>query len=168
MALFPADTARWRDHDLEERWSRLLEVRRTVYGALETARNAKTIGASLTAHVTISASGETFDLLERHEADLPMLFIVSSVSLEPRDAAVNLEPRDAAVNLEPRDAAVNLERRGAAGSSGIVHVDVSRASGDKCPRCWRFVSDAATTGDLAGLCSRCVAALGGNPVAATR
>ena len=84
MALFPADTARWRDADLEERWSRLLEVRRTVYGALETARNAKTIGASLTAHVTISASGETFDLLERHEADLPMLFIVSSVSLEPR------------------------------------------------------------------------------------
>jgi isoleucyl-tRNA synthetase len=100
--------------------------------------------------VTISASGETFDLLERHDADLPMLFIVSSVSLEPRDAAVN------------------LERRGAAGSSEIVHVDVLRASGDKCPRCWRFVSDAATTGDLAGLCSRCVAALGGNPVAATR
>ncbi len=162
MALFPADTARWRDHDLEDRWSRLLEVRRTVYGALETARNAKTIGASLTAHVTISASGETFDLLERHDADLPMLFIVSSVSLEPRNAAVN---------LEPRDAAVNLERRGAEGSSGpskVVQVDVSRASGDKCPRCWRFVSDAATTGDLAGLCSRCVAALGGNPVAATR
>ena len=29
----------------------------------------------------------------------------------------------------------------------------SRAAGEKCPRCWRFVTDAGTDGDLAGLCA---------------
>jgi isoleucyl-tRNA synthetase len=138
VALFPPDTSRWRDDDLERRWEQLLEVRRVVYAALETARTAKVIGASLTAHVTVGAAAGTCDLLKRHEADLPMLFIVSSVAIERRETGSD------------------------------VQVDVRRASGEKCPRCWRFVSDAAPEGDLAGLCARCVAALGGNPVAATR
>ncbi|HEX7779302.1 MAG TPA: isoleucine--tRNA ligase [Vicinamibacterales bacterium] len=138
LALFPADTSRYRDDDLERRWERLLEVRGIVYAALETARNAKLIGASLTAHVTVGAPPGTSELLERHATDLPMLFIVSSATVERRDAGAE------------------------------VQVEVARASGEKCPRCWRFVSDAAAEGDLAGLCARCVAALGGNPVAATR
>jgi isoleucyl-tRNA synthetase len=138
VALFPPDTSRWRDEELERRWEQLLEVRAAVYAALETARNTKLIGASLTAHVTVGAPPETYDLLTRHEADLPMLFIVSSAAIERRETGSD------------------------------VQVDVRRASGEKCPRCWRFVSDAAAEGDLAGLCARCVAALGGNPVAATR
>jgi isoleucyl-tRNA synthetase len=141
MALFPKEITRWRDEDLETRWTKLLDVRKIVYAALENARAAKVIGASLTAHVALAASGETYELLTRHEADLPMLFIVSSASVERRDAA--------------------------AADPG-VQVEVARAAGDKCPRCWRFVSDAIPDGDLAGLCGRCVAALGGNPVAATR
>jgi isoleucyl-tRNA synthetase len=57
----------------------------------------------------------------------------------------------------------------ARGESGTdVQVDVDRAAGDKCPRCWRFVNDAAADGELAGLCARCVNALGGTPVAAAR
>ena len=125
VALFPPDTSRWRDEELEQRWEQLLEVRAAVYAALETARNAKLIGASLTAHVTVGAPPETYDLLTRHEADLPMLFIVSSAAIERRDTGSD------------------------------VQVDVRRASGEKCPRCWRFVSDAAPEGDLAGLCARC-------------
>jgi isoleucyl-tRNA synthetase len=147
LALFPEDTARWRNEDLERRWTTLLEVRGAVHAALETARNAKLIGASLTAHVALAASGGTYELLKRHEADLPMLFIVSSVAVERRTP----------------DAPGSPER-----PAGDVHVEVARAAGDKCPRCWRFVSDARPEGDLAGLCARCVAALGGNPVAATR
>jgi isoleucyl-tRNA synthetase len=138
IALFPADTSRWRDDDLERRWTQLLDLRRVVYAALETARNAKVIGASLTAHVTVRAPAGAYDLLTRHEADLPMLFIVSSATVERLQTGPD------------------------------VQVEVARASGEKCPRCWRFVSDAAAEGDQAGLCARCVAALGGNPVAATR
>ena len=138
IALFPSDPARFRNEDLEQRWSQLLDVRRTVYPVLETARNAKVIGASLTAHVTVKAAGETYELLKRHEADLPMLFIVSSVRIERGESASD------------------------------VQVEVDRATGDKCPRCWRFVDDATAAGELAGLCARCVTALGGTPVAAAR
>jgi isoleucyl-tRNA synthetase len=47
------------------------------------------------------------------------------------------------------------------GGAGGVTVDVSRASGEKCARCWRFVTDAAADGEFLGLCGRCVDAVGG-------
>ena len=40
-----------------------------------------------------------------------------------------------------------------------------RAPGDKCPRCWRFVTETVPDGDLAGLCVRCADAVGGAVVA---
>jgi isoleucyl-tRNA synthetase len=49
-------------------------------------------------------------------------------------------------------------------ADGEIAVDVRRASGDKCPRCWRVVTDAIPDGDLAGLCERCADVVGG-PVA---
>ena len=49
---------------------------------LETARQAKEIGTSLAARVSLRAGGEAGALLRRYEADLPMLFIVSQVSLD--------------------------------------------------------------------------------------
>jgi isoleucyl-tRNA synthetase len=57
-------------------------VREEVNRALENARQAKVIGTSLGAHVTLTAGGTIGDLLRQYEADLPMLFIVSQVTLE--------------------------------------------------------------------------------------
>jgi len=48
-----------------------------------------------------------------------------------------------------------------ADTPGELSVEISRAAGEKCPRCWRFVTDAATAGDLTGLCGRCRDAVGG-------
>ncbi|MEZ5319740.1 MAG: class I tRNA ligase family protein, partial [Vicinamibacterales bacterium] len=45
--------------------------------------------------------------------------------------------------------------------SGGLEVEVAKAGGDKCLRCWRFVTDAAPDGDFEGLCGRCVEAVGG-------
>ena len=53
--------------------------------ALEEARKAKQIGASLEACVRIPTS----DLLKRYEKELKPLFVVSQVILEPRE-----EPRE--------------------------------------------------------------------------
>jgi isoleucyl-tRNA synthetase len=53
--------------------------------------------------------------------------------------------------------AVGVERRG----SGGLTVTVNRADGEKCPRCWRYVTDQSSDADFAGLCSRCVNAVGG-------
>jgi isoleucyl-tRNA synthetase len=50
-------------------------------------------------------------------------------------------------------------------TEGDLSVHVTRARGDKCPRCWRYVTDAQPDGDMAGLCGRCVDALGGQLVA---
>ena len=59
-----------------ETWSQLLEVREVVLKSLEEARQAKLIGTSLEAKVTITG----FPLPE-YAADLPALFIVSQVVL---------------------------------------------------------------------------------------
>jgi isoleucyl-tRNA synthetase len=82
LAEFPTDTESLVDAALVERWERLIGVRDEVNRALENARQAKVIGTSLAAHVTVSAGGGIGDLLRRYEADLPMLFIVSQVSLQ--------------------------------------------------------------------------------------
>jgi isoleucyl-tRNA synthetase len=37
---------------------------------------------------------------------------------------------------------------------------VARASGEKCPRCWRYVTETAPDANLAGVCLRCADALG--------
>ena len=39
-------------------------------------------------------------------------------------------------------------------------VNVLVATGEKCPRCWRYVSELVTSGDRTGLCLRCDDALG--------
>jgi isoleucyl-tRNA synthetase len=83
LAEFPAHPADFRDAALEQQWDRLREIRDEVNRALESARQAKTIGTSLAAHVSLSAGGDDGELLRHHAADLPMLFIVSQVSLEP-------------------------------------------------------------------------------------
>ena len=60
-------------------------MRSVVQKALEGKRNEKVIGASLEAKVTITANGETFDLLAAYEDQLPAIFIVSAVSLNRAD-----------------------------------------------------------------------------------
>jgi isoleucyl-tRNA synthetase len=137
LADFPAGTDAWTDAALEADWAALLDVRAAVNAALETARVEKTIGAPLTAHVAITAPRSVHDLLIRYATDLPMLFIVSGVAVEEAPAA-----------------------------DAPVRVRVSKADGEKCPRCWRFVTDMVLDGDLAGLCLRCADALGDHGVGA--
>jgi isoleucyl-tRNA synthetase len=127
---FPEPTT-WADPGVLGTWERLLEVRETVNAALEAKRKDKVIGNSLGARVTITASGPIGALLERHRADLPMLFIVSDIDL----------------------------RVGAAEGADEVRVEVEKAPGVKCERCWRYVPAVRTDPDWAGICDRCVEAL---------
>ncbi len=82
IATFPRDVERLIDTALEQEWTALRDIRDTVNRALETSRQGKIIGTSLAAHVALTAGGESAALLRRHEEDLPMLFIVSQVSLD--------------------------------------------------------------------------------------
>jgi isoleucyl-tRNA synthetase len=112
-------------------WERQLHVRESVNAALEQQRKDKVIGNSLGARVTITASGPIAALLEQHRQDLPMLFIVSDLVLD-------------IVSTEGPDQ---------------VRVDVEKAPGVKCDRCWRFVPSIRTEPDWSGICDRCVEAL---------
>jgi isoleucyl-tRNA synthetase len=123
------------DRELMTRWEQLLDVRAAVNAALEEKRKSKEIGTSLGAHVTVAAGGQLASLLERYQRELPMLFIVSEVTLVAASQG--------------------------AGAEAPAHVEVARASGTKCERCWRFVTDISTAPDWAGICGRCVDALGG-------
>jgi isoleucyl-tRNA synthetase len=82
LAEFPNAEAREDEKTLLTTWEKLFEVRSLVQKALEEQRNAKVIGGSLEAKVTLKAEGETYDLLKRYENDLAALFIVSEVVLE--------------------------------------------------------------------------------------
>jgi isoleucyl-tRNA synthetase len=72
------------DRDRAQNWDRLISVRDVVLKSLETARQEKQIGAPLEARVRLSANGDLYPLLEQYAADLPGLFIVSQVALEPQ------------------------------------------------------------------------------------
>jgi isoleucyl-tRNA synthetase len=79
----------------------------------------------------VTASGPIAALLERYRTDLPMLFIVS-------DVALNV---------------------GASDGPDQVSVEVEKAPGVKCDRCWRYVPSTRSEPEWAGICDRCVEAL---------
>ena len=82
LAEFPNDVDRVADPELGGRWQQLIAIRDEVNRVLETARQAKEIGTSLGARVSLTAGGDAGRLLQRYETELPMLFIVSQVSLD--------------------------------------------------------------------------------------
>jgi isoleucyl-tRNA synthetase len=130
LALFPAGLDRMVDFELVGRWHHLIRVREITNAAIEQRRQQKVVGTSLEAHVTLQASGDDLALLARYRDTLPMLFIVSDVTLV----------------------------EGPPGSP--LHVEVARAEGTKCIRCWRYVPHVSSDEALAGLCERCVDAVG--------
>jgi isoleucyl-tRNA synthetase len=67
---------------LMERYARLFNMRDNITKALEEARNAKLIGASLEAKVIITAPAGTRKFLESFGEDLRFNFIVSQIELK--------------------------------------------------------------------------------------
>jgi isoleucyl-tRNA synthetase len=139
LALFPAEG------DLVERgvpaaerealradWQMLLGARDQVLQALESARNAKTIGGSLEAQVSLAAPAAVHAVLERHAKELCALFIVSHVALEKPISGDGVSS---------------------------ISVQVRRADGSKCERCWNYSTRVGESVKYPTVCERCVAAL---------
>jgi isoleucyl-tRNA synthetase len=126
------DVTPYVNRELERTWDRLLAVRDQVNAALEDKRKDKVIGTSLGARVVLTATGPVAALLERYRGALPMLFMVSDVALHA----------------------------GFAEGADAVQIEVEKAPGVKCERCWRVVSSTHTEPQWSGICDRCVDALG--------
>ncbi len=137
---FPEVPLPWLDDTLKREWDRLLEVRREVAKALELARARKLIGSGLDASVRVASAPEDVPaLLGAKQSVLSTLFIVSRVDLEPgRVGAVHYESQEI---------------------PGLV-IDVDRAPGDKCERCWMRRPTVGASAEHPGLCDRCVAVVG--------
>jgi isoleucyl-tRNA synthetase len=115
----------------DEDWVTLRAVRDDVLKALETARNNKLIGTSLEAQVSITAAEPVHSLLQRYEDQLRYLFIVSAVTLA----------------------------QGSGNGTGGLHVEVKKADGLKCERCWNYSTHVGEDKEYPTVCERCSAVL---------
>ena len=130
LAEFPK-ASRAGDDNLLETWNTLFWVRDTVLQRLEKAREWKEIGSSLEAEITIKASPSVFAVLNAHSADLRYIFIVSKTTL-----------------VEALDL-----------PEGSIAVEVSKAPGEKCERCWNYSIRVGESERYPTLCERCNGAL---------
>jgi len=134
---FPEVSREWLDDTLAREWGRLLEVRREVTKALETARAQGLIGSGLEARLRVAAAPEDLpELLRAKRALLPTLFIVSQVELGGARTS-------AAVQYESQEI------------PGLV-IGVDKARGRKCQRCWTWSERVGEHRAHPGLCERCV------------
>jgi isoleucyl-tRNA synthetase len=140
LAMFPEANPQWADEKLAQRWEYLLSVRTVVQAALEWKRKDKAIGASLEAKVTLRAVPEKHSLLLKYEQDLLSLFIVSQVELQ-------------------KTSELSFENSLALDTSLEISVDIDKADGLKCERCWNYRPAVGTFKDHPTLCDRCVEAV---------
>ena len=83
LCSFPEEEAVWLSEKQMKKIDQLLEIRGEVQKEMEKARENKLIGNSLEAQLLFKAPEKIFDLLEEFRADLPTIFIVSAVRVEP-------------------------------------------------------------------------------------
>ncbi len=119
------------DPKQSEDWKTVLVVRETVLKALEEARNQKLIGSNLQAQVTLTAVDPVFSVLERFKNDLRYFFIVSAVEV----------------------------KKGSGNGDSPVVVQVGKAPGLKCERCWNHSIHVGEDRNYPSVCERCSAVL---------
>jgi isoleucyl-tRNA synthetase len=131
LAVFPVRESP--DDAVLARWSTLLDVRAAVTKALEEARSAKVCASSLEAAVTVGAPAETLAALRRHED-------------ESRVFPGNLANLFIVSKVELVEAP-------------SVSVEVARAPGAKCERCWTFSEKVGHLPVHPAVCERCASVL---------
>jgi isoleucyl-tRNA synthetase len=115
----------------KERWEKLFEIRDAALLQLEKERQARNIGKALEARVIVSGAPKASGIFEDEGREtLRELLNVSEVI----------------VRNQP-DAAT-------------ATVEVARAEGQKCERCWHWERDVGADARYPGVCGRCVAAIG--------
>jgi isoleucyl-tRNA synthetase len=137
LAPFPEVRNDYVDESLNTRWEQIWEIRAVVTKALEEARKEKGIGLSLDAQVHLYLSDKRYAFLKPYENDLKAIFIVSSAILFREEGAVVRQGEETAG----------------------VRVDVLRAEGKKCERCWNYDVSVGQQPEHATICGRCVAAI---------
>ncbi|MBC8536821.1 isoleucine--tRNA ligase [Clostridiales bacterium BX7] len=120
------------------KWERVHALRDDVKKALELARSEKFIGAALEGKVVLHGTPEAIGEIRAMDVDLATLFITSGVEL-----------------------ADDGPGKGFAGESFAgVSVEVLKADGEKCERCWRYLPSVGSVAEHPTLCERCAHVVG--------
>ncbi len=135
LAMPARDTAAYALSDAQRAdWAQVMAVRAEVTRAIEPLRKAGTLGHSLDTHVNLFVDERVDKALASSGADMRAVCIVSALDILPFAKA-------------PVDA-VYGELEGLA-------VEVRKAGGEKCERCWIYSEELGTDPAHPTLCPRC-------------
>ena len=132
LRLFPEVPETWRNQELATRWQKIRRVRRVVTGALEVERREKRIGSSLEAAPKVYVDEAEAILLGG--VDGAELCITSGLEVIVGAPPANAFTLDDAPGI------------------GVVP---TKASGEKCQRCWQLFDNLGA----GGACARCADAV---------
>jgi isoleucyl-tRNA synthetase len=117
---------------------------------LEKARQNKQIGKALEAKLVIRGKGENAHFWKGEKETLRELLNVSQLQLE----AESIEPLSVPASaIETR-----LNKPWKHYFNELV-VEVSKADGQKCERCWHWESDVGANAEHPTICGRCIEAV---------
>ena len=125
---FPKVNDEWNNKILKEKFENIIDIRKVVTSAIEIKREKKFLGSSLEASVELLISKKTKNL---DNQDLNDLFIVSSTKL------VDKISKDAFFLKDFKD----------------IKVNVCKAEGLKCERCWVIAKEVNNNKKLCNRCS---------------
>lgn len=128
---WPEMKPEYENHELEEKWNHILELKEMVAKELEVARAEKIIGHSLNAKVILLADEKEYAFLKENQEQLETVFIVSALQIEAK----------------PADQTEKL----------AVKVEV--AEGEKCERCWKYSTTVGEDKENPTICHRCSSAI---------
>jgi len=114
----------------ESRWKKLLEIRERILPHLEKERQAKNIGKALDAKVTLGGTAQVLpDQTDMDKEVLRELLNVSQLII------------------------------GQNADADALSIQVAKADGRKCERCWHWEEDVGASAEHPTLCGRCVLAI---------
>ena len=135
---WPDCASAWRDAHTADDWQVVQRVREEVHRRLDEAKRTGVVKQPLEAVVTVSARAVTHEVLARHAESLPGVFGVSQVRLRAGEERTN----------------------GEAATAAPVAVEIGRARGAKCARCWLWQPEVGAAARHLDLCARCVRVVG--------
>jgi isoleucine--tRNA ligase len=117
------------DKKLDDKFKKIIEIKELVSKKLEEAREEKLIGQTLEAKVTVSANkeNELYEIIKNNKNLIEDVLIVSELELKEDNSKEKEE----------------------------LSVNISRAEGEKCERCWKYTKDVGIDKENLTICKRC-------------
>ena len=129
LEYYPKLNAKYENDNIELKWARLIKIKETVAKQLENARAEKIIGLSLEAKAILYAESEEYDFIKENEEILKEICMVSGLEIKE--------------NRRNQDEEVG------------IGVEIQKADGHKCERCWSYSDTVGSVKEHPTICKKC-------------